>query len=105
MEINIEYTPYLLKILKSLLFVKEHSYVWKDSGRLIGPPFQRKGPIDSCSFFRSFIKMGRHFFLILCMLEVYKFSKVTEPEFCPNLGKKSTKWPKNEVFRIGCFLL
>ena len=32
------------------------------TGRLIGPPFHRKGPIDSCWFFRSFVKMGRHFF-------------------------------------------
>ena len=38
------------------------------TGRLIGPPFHRKGPIDSCWFFRSFVKMGRHFFLILCMM-------------------------------------
>ena len=40
------------------------------TGRLIGPPFHRKGPIDSCWFFRSFVKMGRHFFLIIYTLEV-----------------------------------
>ena len=38
------------------------------TGRLIGPPFHRKGPIDSCWFFRSVVKMGRHSFLILCMM-------------------------------------
>ena len=95
---------------KCVHIVKKRSYVWADSSRLIGPSFQRKGRIDSCWFFRSFVKSVRHFFLILCMmLEAYKLSKVMDPEFWKNIisinSGKMPKWPKNGVFRIEYFFL
>ena len=72
----------VLKNANAFILLKKRLYVLKGSDRLISPSFKRKGHIDRCWFFRSFVKMGRHFFLILCMmLEAYKFSKVTETEF------------------------